>query len=147
MSSWANLGLSALSNVTQSVQALSSYAQVVLHEAREEVCCATFRVSRINLIRIQVESELLGEGVSPTLLDATSDSVSDPPAVQTSTVFSSRAQLISPPRLKHRSESESHVASESLRIVADKNGFECGDARDEILQLQVLLRPSLDICE
>jgi hypothetical protein len=37
MSSWANLGLSALSNVTQSVQALSSYAQVVLHEAREEV--------------------------------------------------------------------------------------------------------------
>ena len=37
MSSWANYGLSALSNVTQSVQALSSYAQVVLHEAREEV--------------------------------------------------------------------------------------------------------------
>ena len=37
MSSWANYGLSALSNVTQSVQGLSSYAQVVLHEAREEV--------------------------------------------------------------------------------------------------------------
>ena len=37
MSSWANYGLSALSNVTQSVQALSSYAQVLLHEAREEV--------------------------------------------------------------------------------------------------------------
>jgi hypothetical protein len=37
MSSWANLGLSALSNVTQSVHALSSYAKVVLHEAREEV--------------------------------------------------------------------------------------------------------------
>ena len=40
MSSWTNYGLSALTNVTQSVQALSSYAQGVLHEAREEVCAS-----------------------------------------------------------------------------------------------------------
>ncbi len=51
MSSWANYGLSALSNVTQSVQALSSYAQVVLHEARQEVARAQCFRSCVRITR------------------------------------------------------------------------------------------------
>lgn len=166
MSSWTNYGLSALSNVTQSVQALSSYAQVVLHEARQEVaaqrsvyCCPArhlFAPSSSSLSlslfpehlssfmhqhSFQVESELLGqenplETSSPTPNDDAQAAVDDQPLA-----FASRASIISPPRTASASRvaaADDYASSSASAAMAARADFSRDDdSNGDIVQLQV----------
>jgi hypothetical protein len=102
---------------------------------------------------MQVESELLGGDATPSSsspsLEASAEAAADaiePSALafapKSSSAFSSRAQLISPPRLhaqKHRSVEEESGAAERRVIAAEQHefDFESGSAQEQILQLQV----------
>ena len=149
MSSWTTYGLSALSNVTQSVQALSSYAQVVLHEAREEVNShSPRRVARFCIIPcirhnnpLQVQAELLGEGIpgalSPAPEDGSDAAVAPAPAPKPFKPFPSPLR---PLTAKYSSGADENSATESGRGEGGAGDFDSADdPQEEILQLQVRL--------
>ncbi len=87
----------------------------------------------------------MGEPVAPTShsppLEATAESAPEPPVSSLkSSAFSSRAQLISPPRLaapKHRAEDEENAFSPPLTVIAHQDDSDLVGGHNDIVQLQV----------
>ena len=154
MASWKTYGLSALSNVTQSVQALSSYAQVVLHEAREEVNTAALFDAHAfapfpathHINSLQVESELLGEGNTGTVSRALEDgadaaAVAPAPAPRALKPFSSPLR---PLTANYNTSADEAGAIEISGGDGTVDFDSADDPQQEILQLQVRLPLQFD---